>query len=142
VTAPALALRRPAPRLRVVDLEARRRTRRVRWAVRGLAALAIAALVAAVTFHVALAQGQVQLDSLERDLAVEQQRYDELRLAVAEAAAPARIVARAVELGMVAPGGPASVLTVPPDDAPDPVDATADTLGGWEKVKPYLATAP
>ncbi|MGH9031782.1 MAG: hypothetical protein ACRDZV_06590 [Acidimicrobiia bacterium] len=158
MSAPAAALRgRPArpvrpPRqpagtrrtatLRVVDIEAQRRARRVRRVLAGFGATVVCALVAAVGFHVVVAQSQLKLDRLEREIAVEQDRYQELRLMVAAASSPERITARAAELGMVPPSDPPSVVTVPSDPAVPtvtPSDSTGTTLAeSWETVKQHL----
>ncbi|MGH8983417.1 MAG: hypothetical protein ACRDY6_06020, partial [Acidimicrobiia bacterium] len=76
--------------LRVVDTEAQRRARRVRRVLAGFGVTVVCALVAAVAFHVFVAQSQLQLDRLEQEVAAEQQRYQELRLAVAAASSPER----------------------------------------------------
>jgi cell division protein FtsL len=158
VSAPAAALRaRPArpvrsphqpagtrrtATLRVVDIEAQRRARRVRRVLAGFAITVVCALVAAVGFHVVVAQSQLELDRLERDIAAEQDRYQELRLFVAAASSPERITTRAAELGMVPPSTPPNVVPVPTDPAAPPVapsDSTGTTLGeSWETVKPHL----
>src|SRR2546423_9038835 len=54
------------PRLHVVDTAARARTRRVRLVAWLVGALVVVALLAAVAFHVQLAQGQLELDRLDR----------------------------------------------------------------------------
>lgn len=108
----------------------------------GFGATVVCALVAAVGFHVVVAQSQLQLDELEQEITTEQDRYQELRLMVAAASSPERITTRAAELGMVPPGDPPSVVTVPSDPAAAPAgppDATGTTLAeSWETVKPHL----
>jgi hypothetical protein len=133
--APRRAQPRPRPQLSVVDVDSRRRARRIRWAVRGLVVLVVAALLSAVAFHVALAQGQVRLDALERDVAVAEQRYEQRRLALAQASSPEHISARALELGLVPPSGPAETVTVPEDAVPPAAGETSSTLDHQGDVK-------
>jgi hypothetical protein len=97
-----------------------------------------ASLVAVVAFHVVVAQGQLQLDRIERASAAEQQRYQELRLEVAQRSSPEAIVAGAEALGMVEAGA-ATFVPVPTDPATPPASSdTASTTAGWEYVKPHL----
>src|SRR3954447_1593749 len=113
---------RPAPPLHVVRPEERRQARRVRRRAR-LAALATVltvgvGLFGVVALHVVLTQNQFRLDRLRRNAAVEQSRYEPLRLQVAQPESPERIVATAQErLGMVVPPDVRS-LTPPPAAAP------------------------
>jgi cell division protein FtsL len=143
------ALLRPPARtrttaLRVVDSEARLRARRVRRVMWCLVALVVLALFAAVVFHVQLAQGQLELDRLERQTAVAREQYQQLRLEYAQQASPAAIQQRAEAMGMVRAGDVPTYVVVP--DAPPPTktpDQTSTTLQeGWEKVKPHLGTQP
>jgi cell division protein FtsL len=144
---PAL-LRAPArtrkPALRVVDNEARLHTRRVRRVMWVLAGLVVVAMFAAVTFHVQLAQGQLELDRIERETAKAREQYQQLRLQYAQQSSPAAIELRAKALGMVRAGEVPTYVAVP--DAPPPSaapDQTSTTLQeGWEKVKPHLGTQP
>ena len=106
----------------------------------------IAAVLIVVTFHVMMAEGQLQLDRLEQSTAKEQQRYEALRLQYAEQIAPEAIINRAEDLGMVparstryvsAPG-----LTAEAAESAG-TDATARSLArDWEKVKPHLVKQP
>ena len=132
------------PRLRVVDNEARvqaRRVRRVAWLV---SALVVVALLAAVAFHVQVAQGQLELDRLERETALARERYQQLRLQFAQQSSPAAIGERATALGMVHAGDVPTYLVVPDADPSTPSpDQTSTTLQeGWKKVKPHLGTQP
>jgi cell division protein FtsL len=128
--------------LRVVDTEAQRRARRVRRVLAGFGVTIVCSLVAAVGFHVVVAQSQLQLDRIEGEVAAEQARYRDLRVMVAALSSPQRITTRAQELGMLAPGEPPSVVTVPADPAapaPTASDSTGTTLAeSWPKVKPHL----
>ena len=132
------------PRLRVVDNAARAQTRRVRRVAWLLGALVVVALFAAVAFHVQLAQGQLELDRLERQTAGAREQYQQLRLQYAQQTSPAAVVARATALGMVRAAEVPTYLLVPeaPPSAPAP-DQTSTTLQeGWKKVKPHLGTQP
>lgn len=109
-----------------------------------LAVLVVLALFAAVVFHVQLAQGQLQLDGLERKTATAREEYQRLRLQYAQQSSPAAIEQRAKALGMVSGGDVPTYVLVP--DAPPPAstpDQTSTTLReGWEKVKRHLGTQP
>ena len=132
------------PRLHVVDTATRGRTRRVRLVAWLVGALVVVALLAAVAFHVQLAQGQLELDRLNRQTAAARAQYEQLRLEYAQQSSPAAIVFRATALGMVRAGDVPTYLVVPdaPPSAPAP-DQTSTTLqDGWKKVKPHLGTQP
>jgi cell division protein FtsL len=132
------------PALRVVDSEARLHARRVRRVMWFLAALVVLALFAAVVFHVQLAQGQLELDRLERETTAAQEQYQQLRLQYAQQSSPAAIEFRAKSLGLVHSSEVPTYVAVP--DAPAPTaspDQTSTTLQeGWKKVKPHLGTQP
>jgi hypothetical protein len=115
--------------------------RRIAWL---LTALVVVALLAAVAFHVQLAQGQLQLDRLERKTAAARERYQQLRLQFAQQSSPAAIGYRAAALGMVHAGDVPTYLVVPDAGASTPPpDQTSTTLQeGWKKVKPHLGTQP
>ncbi len=128
----------------MVDTAARARTRRVRLVAWLVGALVVVALLAAVAFHVQLAQGQLELDRLDRQTAAARAQYQQLRLEYAQQSSPAAIVYRATALGMVRAGDVPTYLVVPdaPPSAPAP-DQTSTTLqDGWKKVKPHLGTQP
>lgn len=130
-------------RLRVVDTKRAQEARRVRRLVAAFSLMVAVALVAAVAFHVAIAQGQVRLDRAREELAAEQRRYETERFATASAAAPDEIRKRADELGLVEAENP-TFLTPPPGLAPvgpERTDSTAPTLAGWPEVKPHLGTS-
>ncbi len=142
------ALRAPSsarrPRLRVVDNAARVQNRRVRLVAWLLGALVVVALFAAVAFHVQLAQGQLELDRLERQTAAAREQYQQLRLQYAQQSSPAAVVYRATALGMVRAGDVPTYLTVPDASPSTPApDQPSTTLQeGWKKVKPHLGTQP
>ena len=128
----------------MVDTATRARTRRVRLVAWLVGALVVLALLAAVAFHVQLAQGQLELDRLDRQTAAARAQYQQLRLEYAQQSSPAAIVYRATALGMVRAGDVPTYLVVPdaPPSAPAP-DQTSTTLqDGWKKVKPHLGTQP
>ena len=107
------------------------------------AVMIVCSMIAVVGFHVVLAQSQVQLDQLDREVAEAQHRYEQLRFEVSMLSSPERIVSRAHELGMVAAQGAPTVVAVPSDPAASttPSDTTATTLAeSWEKVKSSLDT--
>jgi cell division protein FtsL len=108
-----------------------------------LTVVAFVALFAVAVCHALLIEGQAEVDQLDRDVAAQQARYEELRLEVAELKSPSRIRTEAIEeLGMV-PAGETVWLTsdeaAPADDDAAPVDSP-DTSAA--RVKPYLEGAP
>jgi hypothetical protein len=145
---------RPAPlrgnsaarktKLRVVDTQARAQARRVRLIAWLLGALVVVALLAAVAFHVQLAQGQLDLDRLDHKTAAARERYQQLRLQFAQQSSPAAVGERAAALGMVHAGDVPTYLVVPDvDPSTASPDQTSTTLQeGWKKVKPHLGTQP
>jgi hypothetical protein len=130
--------------LRVVDNAARVQNRRVRRVAWLLGALVVVALFAAVAFHVQLAQGQLELDRLERRTVAAREQYQQLRLQYAQQSSPAAVVDRATALGMVRAGDVPTYLTVPDASSSTPApDQPSTTLQeGWKKVKPHLGTQP
>ena len=103
-----------------------------------------AVLVGNVTVHASITQGQFELERLQDSAREREAAYQQLRLQVAEAEAPDRIVERARQMGMVEPakvtyltpttktssGGPASADTA----ANTPTEAAQS----WGRVKPHL----
>jgi hypothetical protein len=148
------------PPLRLVDeavpqralrrLSPSRRRRIVVLALSGLLALLLFALAAT---HAMLVTGQEHLDDLEASVGEAQADYSRTRRDVAALAAPDRIVAEALALGMVEPD---RVNYLSPSDAlakeaygEDGLTPDADSDGGavaaapsWSEAKPYLGTAP
>lgn len=103
------------------------------------------ALFGLVASHVALTQGQFRLEKIRTKAGAEQDRYERLRLQVAELESPGRIVAAAQErLGMVPPAtikylepiGPAGMGSV---SGSDPGGTATDD---WSTVKRQLASRP
>lgn len=112
--ATAPAPHRAPPRrdhLRVVSPA--RRARRARRPVLFAAAVTIAAVLALVVFHVLTAQSQLTLDRVSRQVDAAQQSYDAARLRNAQLSSPSRIVARAVQLGLVPPASPPVPVPIP-----------------------------
>ncbi len=73
--------------------------------------------LALVTLHVLIAENQFRLDQLQQQASAQQERYEKLRLQVAELEAPARIVSAAEgPLGMRQPGS-VTYLPAPPTTA-------------------------
>lgn len=140
----------PAParerHLAVVDPAARKRERRARMGVRLAVTSVVAAVLVVVGFHVMMAEGQLQLDRLNRSTAVEQQRYEALRLKFAHRSAPQTIIERAEDLGMI-PAKSLRYVSAPGLTAEAAksagTNATAASLArDWEKVKPNLVEQP
>lgn len=155
MTAPLRSGRRPADQgwsasrrdLRLVEggpRPARTSPRtRTRVAVATVAGV-VAAFFALVAFHVVLTQNQFRLERLQARADVEQERYERLRLQVAELEAPSRVVAVAHErLGMLPPPG-VTYLSVagPATGRPAGDPAGAPETAGWSKVKRELASGP
>jgi hypothetical protein len=123
VVAPAPRTRgaaRPVPRrqpdaharhLRLVTTAPRLRRRPRPIVLVGAATTAL--VLALVVVHVLLAQSQVRLDRLNAQVGSAQQRYEQALLQHSELAAPSRIIARAGQLGLVAPAQPAVAVPVP-----------------------------
>jgi cell division protein FtsL len=100
-------------------------------------------LVTAVVFHVVLAQSQLQLDRLDREIAIARREYEQRRLEVSTLSSPQRITQEAQRLGLELPADPPTYLEVPGAPAPQPAAGqTATTLGDWKKVKPHLGDEP
>jgi cell division protein FtsL len=126
-------------------------------------------LFALAAFQAVLVSSQQRLDELERQVAVEQDRYQDLRVDVARLEAPERIMNTALyQLGMV-PSGQATYV-VPSDavaaevealgaeaEAEADAEATAGDVNdvanaeavpaepsaaSWPEVKPYLEPSP
>ena len=134
--APAEAERRPD--LHVV--EPRRRLRTAPTFALG-AVLAFGIAFAVVACQVTLVQGQERIDQLDARITESSDRYQELRLTVAELESPARIIeAATTNLGMVSPP---AITYLTPDGAvivPGVADPAfvADQLGEYAETRPNL----
>jgi hypothetical protein len=62
--------------------------------------LVFVGLLGAAVFHTQLAERQLRIDRLDRQVAVERERFDELRYERAELRSPVRLAAAASDLGM------------------------------------------
>ncbi len=112
------------------------------------------AVLAAVVFHALLAQSQLAIDQLDGRLTQAQRSYEQARLEHAQLAAPARIVARAAALGMVASSSPPTAVVGPSGSGASGSGASgsgavgSNSLGsggafdGWSAVKPVLSDGP
>lgn len=79
----------------------RRRHRWPAFVVGFVGLLLLAAMFGAAVFHTKLAERQLEIDSLENQVAEERQRFDDLRLDRAQLRSPVRLAAEADRLGMV-----------------------------------------
>ena len=133
MTAPAAPI--PAPGFRIaVD---RRRTLRVgrrSWAL--LALTVIAAFFLLIWSRIALDHNAFLLQEIERQTAVEESRYWELRLEAARLQAPDRIIDAASEMGMVYPE---TVRTVEVAGLGSEVSLTEER---WVDLKQVLGARP
>ncbi len=99
-------------------------------------------LLGIVASHAALAQGQFRLEELKSKAAAEQDRYQRLRLRVAELESPTRVVAVAQErLGMVPPPTVTYLSPTGATPAPIPPPEAGDEAASedWPSVKRQLA---
>jgi cell division protein FtsB len=112
-----------------------------------LTALMFSALFGVAVSHALLIQSQLRLDDMDKEVADEQARYEQLRLDVAELESPDRIIADAREMGMV---DPTETVWLTPDEADaagvdgegtDPDDPDSPDTS-YEEVKPYLGSTP
>jgi cell division protein FtsL len=151
--------------LRLIRQQESRRANRRRLLVSlGIACVAVLCL-GLVALHVLIAENQFRLDQLQQTAASQQEKYERLRLQVAQLEAPARIVSEAQgRLGMVQPGSVTYLPAVSSTSkstrdvangtsgdagANDPPGAASQ--GGlpapegdadWPSVKPYLSGNP
>lgn len=129
----------PARHLRVVTSAERARQRLTPKVGVVLTALVFVSLFAVAIAHTLLVQGQIRLDGLDQQLTTEQARYRELRNQVAQMESPARVVAAAQQLGMVAPD---DLVYLQPDagehDSTDGASGTSRHSSDWSAMKPLL----
>lgn len=110
-----------------------------------LTVLAFVALFLVAVCHALLIESQATLDELDKDVAAEQARYEELRQEVAALSSPDRIKTDAIErIGMV-PAGEIVWLTPdepapPSDDGHEDADDSPDTSAA--RLKPYIEATP
>jgi cell division protein FtsL len=110
--------------------------------------LLFVALFLVAASHALLIQNQVKLDDLDKKVAAEQARYEDLRQDVAEAESPERIQEQAAAMGMV-PGG--ETVWITPDQQAAGSDSSAEDKAdddeespdtSYSDVKPYLGSTP
>jgi cell division protein FtsL len=112
------------------------------------------ALFLVAVSHALLIQSQVKLDRLDKQVAAEQNRYEQLRSDVSDLESPNRIQQQASKIGMVPGGDP---VWVTPDQqsakagADDGTKAKDNSTGkgqedspdtSYSDVKPYLGSTP
>lgn len=97
------------------------------YTVASLAAVIITLMMVVVVFQTRLAETQLNIDVIEDRIAVEQARYNELRLERSSLREPSRLVAEATSLGMV-PG----TKTVFKNIDPNAVAAVLVSMGGLD----------
>jgi cell division protein FtsL len=138
------------PRLRVVTpdyVPARVQRRRARLLAVAVSLLVGLGLLGIACLHVVLTQGQFELDRINARAEQEQQRFEQLRLEVAELESPERVVAAAQErLGMVPPPGvtyltPSGPAAEQREATPAPKSASGPPTS-WAEVKPHLSSDP
>lgn len=139
---------RPTGRLEVVRKRkaatAADSIRRRRLLAFSVAAVSVACVLGLVVSHVALAQGQFELEKLQGKAAEEQAHYERLRLQVAQLESPSRVVAAAQErLGMVPPPGVTYLSPTGPVSGLPAADDETDTgqesaTEDWSSVKRQL----
>ncbi len=134
---------RRAP-LRVVQPARRRaatRGRHSRVQIWLAAGLVVGSLLAVVVGDAMVAQGQVRLAGIQTAIATEQATQKSMQTEVAQLAAPDRVVAQGIALGLTAP---AQVVNLPevPLDVPLPVPQTATAPASSTKPATTPATAP
>jgi hypothetical protein len=100
----------------------------------------VAVVLTIVGFHAVLAQNQVRLDRIRGEIAVAEARYDQARLKNSELSSPARITARAGELGLGVPEGAPVAVPVP---GPVPKrGSSSNVMKDWTEVKDHLDASP
>ena len=142
--APARSATRPAsrPPVRTTNAVAARRSRAGLGVFVALAIVFV--LVSAVVFHVFLAQGQLELDHLDQEIAAARRENEQRRLEVATSGSPQRVIEEAQRLGLVIPTEPPTYLAVVGAKAIDTAAANpTSTLGDSKQVKASTSdTAP
>jgi len=145
--APAAPQQRPAtrrPPLRIFQPEPRRGARRGRSA-RAHVWLAVALVVGSLLFVVVgdamVAQGQVRLSNLQSAIVSAQATQKSMQTEVAQLAAPDRVVAQGIALGLTAP---AQVVNLPqvPLDVPLPAPQTSPVATKAAAAVPASPSAP
>ncbi|MFK7918308.1 MAG: hypothetical protein AB8G14_09550 [Ilumatobacter sp.] len=107
---PERSERRERPELKVVTRQHRRGPALVGGVVIGVV---MVAMLGAAVFHTQLAERQLAIDELERQVQIERERFDELRRDRAVLRSPQRIADEARALGMI-PGVANRFISVDP----------------------------
>jgi hypothetical protein len=102
----------------------------------------VLAALAGVGVHAAMAQSQMRLEDLDRRIGREITRYENERLAVAEAQTPAAVITRAGELGLVPAAVGRPVLVPGATDLQTTDAGHARRARDWQTVKPLLEGSP
>jgi cell division protein FtsL len=105
-----------------------------------LTLLLFTALFGVAVSHALLIEGQAELDTLDDQVAAEQDRYERLRLERAELDSPDRILDEAGRMGMV-PADDVTWLTpdqAAPEGVTPPAEPVETSRTSWSDVKPYL----
>lgn len=125
---------RPVPRLRLIQGVSRTHPQLVTWLFFSLLAMMVFfALIAART---SLDRSAFQLAEIDRQIAEEKARFEELRLDIARLSSPRRIAPLAEQMGMVLPS---SVTQI---SAPQVIRFETDREERWAEMKPVLAGSP
>ena len=127
------------PQLRLVDPDARRRERRRRWLARVWAVGIVAAALLGVMVHAFMAEAQMQVGEVDKQMQTEQHRYEESRLRVAALSSPATIVNRAIRLGFLTATATRPLLV---DAAGGGSVATQGATTPWQDAKRALDDQP
>ena len=130
---------------------------RRRWPVAvaaGAMFVMLVGLLGVAVFHTQLAERQIRIDELERSVAGERERFDELRYQRAELRSPVRLATAAGGLGMV-PGDTGEFVEIDPwtvarqlaaagviDETSRTVIIDTDPLGQFSDVKRVSAGQP
>ena len=119
--------------LRVVDQPTRRRSRALPRAT-GLVLLTSLFVILVIVFQATIAEQQLRLDSLTKDLRLAEINYDNLRQQRAELLMPSRLREEAIMMGMYQ-GMSTKFLEVPPQ-------VVADVMASTSKMNPMFADPP
>jgi len=150
MAAPARELRpsaEPAPALRVVPRHIRRR--RAGVVIATGVVIVFAVMLGLVAFQAKIAQDQLRIDRMERDLDGAEGQLSRLRLQIAQLQAPERVVAEAQKLGLQRPGPDQIRQITPKAEAVGEVLAAggpslgvrpggSGNLDDWSELKPLL----
>lgn len=101
MTARPVSVARPRPGLRVIPGGAARAPRITAWTLFTVAV--VAAFFGLISSRTALDRSAFVVEELDREIAREEARYQELRLEVARLQAPQRVLDLARQMGMVFP---------------------------------------